>query len=131
MTQEQRKGLQRFLCNSKNYRSDKEGLYNLIKSLEISQDAGEYKNRVTSYATEHNCSRRILDALIHEIVLEIQSDNNYSEYLYDFLTNYLDCLEGNVSFESIVKLKNDPTDTVVLGNYVRSLEWVDKDYYTD
>lgn len=89
----------------------------------------ELHDLLTSHAIKQNWSRRKLDVLIYGLVLEIKHNDNYSSDLYDLLTNYIDALEGDVSYRVIIRLNNDPKDDDELITYVRSGKWWDEDFY--
>jgi len=127
MTNEQLNRLRTTLRTESTYLSDKELLQALIKDK--GKTTEDINKSILSHAIENNWSRRRLYTLLDEIVMEVQNDNKFPENLYDLLTNLLDRLEGNVASEAIIRLNNDPSDQQELSGYVRSLKWIDIDFF--
>lgn len=132
MSHSQRQKIQDLLHKSDTYTNDKEFFMTLVTKYKNvpREKTYELDNIFTDHAIKNNWSRRKLDALLHEIVLDIKTDPSYSEDIYDLLTNYLDGLEGNCSWEAVTRLNNDPVDQSELSSYARSYKWMDEDFYS-
>lgn len=126
MTIEHLEKIKSILKQERNYLSDKGYLFSIIKD---ENDMTHIKGAIISHAIKSNWSRRKLYALLDEIVLECKTENEFPERTYNILTNILDALDGNIATELIITLNHDPSDLHELSSYVRSLKWMDQDYY--
>lgn len=112
------------------YLDDKNNLFDLVNVYKNSkwQEMEELHDKITSLAISKKWSRKKLDFMLHEIVME--NGKVYSEELFDLLTNYLDNIEGNVSSNYIVRLYGDPENKEELSSYVRSGRWKEDDFFS-
>jgi hypothetical protein len=96
--------------NSENYHTDKNFILASIEPYKKVPRGKTYElhDFFTNHANKLNWSSVRLDTLLHDIiVLHMKNDPEYSEDIYDLLTNYLDALEGWCSPQSHIILKNN------------------------
>ncbi len=131
MTHPVRKKIQEQLHASESYLKDRKFLFDLIEKYKATPREKTYElhDILTSHAIKQNWSRRKLDILLDEIIVEIKNNDEYSLDINNLLTNYLDALEGNVAPAAIIRLSHDPEDPDEFRGYVRRDEWWDKGYY--
>jgi hypothetical protein len=124
------KKMKDFLNQDTSYKTDKAFLANLLaKYNEMSWDKmEEFHDNVSNTARSKNWSRRKLYYILDELLKE--NGKEYSENLFNVLNNYLENLEGSVSWDAIVRLNGDPEDKSELSTYVRGGKWKDEDFYS-
>ena len=127
MTVEQLKRMQDYLLNDDSYSWNRQKVRSCIDNRKHNPE--HISIEILELANSYSWSRRKLYVILHEIIVEIKRDNSIPKNLYDVLTNMLDALDGNVASEAIIRLQKDPSDNNSLRNFVRSLQWVDTDYF--